>query len=520
MVELNIILARASEILEVLDTPVSLGAWLRIKHKAYREIVNMTIDPLHYTERDEAKFCLDYQAVELLRKFPDLPTEYDLDKVATSTFFECERQCALTNRRLHLDLLDFEHGTTSRLKPFWTRARGFVRRVLGDIPDFLVGRFGPGVSFESYSGGRSPLRSTISDKVSGPWGITSGVRELLTHELYRADRHYDDYFVPTMEVPGNRFASVPKDAKTNRGVCPEPGGNLYLQLGVGSVLRERLLKCGLDLRHGQATHHRVLRCNWRNLATIDLSSASDTVSRRLVQLLLPEDWHHLLDTLRSKRTLIEGQWVYLEKFSSMGNGFTFELETLLFAALVYAAAGGVPGRDYWVYGDDIIVDRRHFTAVTALLKVAGFTTNSRKSYGDGLFRESCGLNLFNGKAVEPVRIKETPSTPVGWITLSNRLYHIDGRHSRLLVNMIPKAFRSRVPRSLGHRGLWDDDSRRWSIKVVDGIRLVKVVLEEPKRYLPLKRWYSKVQLASALFGASSKGYQTDVRVCTSWASVS
>jgi hypothetical protein len=40
---------------------------------------------------------------------------------------------------------------------------------------------------------------------------------------------------------------VPKNAKTDRTICIEPDLNIFVQLGIGAVIRERLKAYGLDL---------------------------------------------------------------------------------------------------------------------------------------------------------------------------------------------------------------------------------------------------------------------------------
>jgi len=130
---------------------------------------------------------------------------------------------------------------------------------------------------------------------------------------------------------------------------------------------------------------------------LDLKNASDSVARRLVELLLPKRWFEVLNDLRSPTTLIGNQVVLLEKFSSMGNGFTFELETLVFLAIVLALnPAHKAGKNVFVYGDDIICPTRSSSDVIAALSFFGMTVNKEKSFTYGMFRESCGRDYFNG----------------------------------------------------------------------------------------------------------------------------
>jgi hypothetical protein len=99
----------------------------------------------------------------------------------------------------------------------------------------------------------------------------------------------------------------------------------------------------------------------------------------------------------------------------MGNGFTFELESLLFFTLAKATAyfTGTPGT-ISVYGDDIIVPSGMYHDLVYVLSVVGFSVNTEKSFSQGTFRESCGGHYDSGRCVTPFYIRE----PV------NRLQHI------------------------------------------------------------------------------------------------
>jgi hypothetical protein len=88
-------------------------------------------------------------------------------------------------------------------------------------------------------------------------------------------------------------------------------------------------------------------------------------------------------------------------FSSMGNGATFCLETLIFAAACYA----VGSRRFRVYGDDVIIEPECYDEYLRLTRFLGFSINHDKTFRDGPFRESCGLDVWNGVDVTPVYIR-------------------------------------------------------------------------------------------------------------------
>lgn len=137
------------------------------------------------------------------------------------------------------------------------------------------------------------------------------------------------------------------------------------------------------------------------LATIDLSMASDTLARELVTELLPCEWVDVLNDLRSRYTTWpNGDVVENQKFSSMGNGFTFELESLIFYALSSSVSANVS-----VFGDDIICPTASFEDVKNVLEHAGFAINTSKSFSTGPFRESCGADMFCGVDCTPVYLR-------------------------------------------------------------------------------------------------------------------
>lgn len=139
------------------------------------------------------------------------------------------------------------------------------------------------------------------------------------------------------------------------------------------------------------------------LATIDLKNASNSVSTSLVELLLPPDWFAYLDSIRTKWTELEGKGIRLEMFSSMGNGFTFELESLIF----WAICRSITPYEVGIYGDDIIVPQDSASEVIGVLEACGFTVNTSKSFLSGCFFESCGKHYFMGVDVTPLYWKES-----------------------------------------------------------------------------------------------------------------
>jgi hypothetical protein len=192
---------------------------------------------------------------------------------------------------------------------------------------------------------------------------------------------------------------------------------MFFQLGAGECLERLLLKGhNIDLSKQPNRNKYLARGGSVNgeFATIDLRSASDTISTTLVQHLLPRELFSLLDLIRSREVEVDKQWVPLHMFSSMGNGFTFPLQTLIFAALVRAAYKvlGLSPRTAWlecnysVFGDDIICHKSAYNFVCQVLEGCGFFVNDQKSYNTGSFRESCGGDYFKGFDIRAVYLRK------------------------------------------------------------------------------------------------------------------
>nr|UJQ85880.1 MAG: hypothetical protein 3 [Leviviridae sp.] len=216
-----------------------------------------------------------------------------------------------------------------------------------------------------------------------------------------------------VEIHRARLSFVPKTLKTDRSIAVEPSLNTMFQAGFGSHLADRLKRVGVDIRD-QTRNQRLAREGSLTgaLATLDLSSASDTVARELVFHLLPIDWAIALDFFRTSEVEYKnGDQVRvfrLQKFSSMGNGFTFPLETLIFWALTAASTQVVGCRadDVSVYGDDIICPVEAYPLLCRVLHAAGFIPNEKKSFASGPFRESCGKDYISGIDIRPVHVKD------------------------------------------------------------------------------------------------------------------
>jgi len=93
----------------------------------------------------------------------------------------------------------------------------------------------------------------------------------------------------------------------------------------------------------------------------------------------------------------------------MGNGFTFQLETLIFYSIAWAVCKylHVDVKNVSVYGDDVIIPCKAFEKYVEVCAFYGFTVNKSKSYtSSSCFRESCGSHFFSGVNCKPYFLKE------------------------------------------------------------------------------------------------------------------
>lgn len=301
-------------------------------------------------------------------------------------------------------------------------ASRFIRGVIGQVPPTRVlGSFTEGASTSTKRAPGAAARK-YTQQAHVTEAALSAVYPILLDNAA-------GWFIPHLRahcpktVIGNVMFTVPKNTEIDRAACKEPDLNLWCQKAYGNYIRGRLKGVGIDL-NDQTNNQRLAEKGSRDgsYATIDLTSASDSLTRALVARLLPRPWYVLLDSLRSHFTVIDGiphkNWM----FSSMGNGFTFELESLIFWGLCKAVAYLTFTRGHLlVYGDDIIVPTSIARTVVQVLGFCGFVANSKKTYLSGPFRESCGAHWYAGNDVKPFYIKERIKTVPDLIRVLNRM---------------------------------------------------------------------------------------------------
>jgi len=314
---------------------------------------------------------------------------------------------------------------------------GVPKLILDNVGDDIVEGMVPGPGASIGASGTSFYQKMASSRFSCTdrslfslyRGETSRYSLWAETEKIRS-AHYGEFY----EVLGSKLSFVPKSVEISRTICTEPLLNMLFQKGVGRALEKALLRrYGINLSTQPDKNRRLAHIGSRDgsYGTIDLSSASDSVSIGLLRCVCPPGILSRLMTYRSPNVVLPGgQTVQLHMVSSMGNAFTFPLQTILFSSVVlgvYSALGIKPTfpssrrlGNFAVFGDDIIVRREAYDVVCSILRRIGFEVNASKSYNEGPFRESCGCDFWSGTNVRGVYCRSL-GTKHDLYSLINRL---------------------------------------------------------------------------------------------------
>lgn len=499
----------AERIYSDLRSPLASQAYELSRKGKLVELVSLSVDPSTYS--DAFSFRNDYLAAELMSKFDSFDLGIDKTAVALQKFLASEVQCRDTNLRLWRH---YESGLTSPYSPesfIWT-AREKIAGVLGELDLNEVSThfgFGPGASTSvRRARGDAYFKYGVvrphTTKANALYALSAVKSEPRWFNYLCGDRAPESILnLPIYQqieelfeiVPGNKVTTVPKSAKTERVIAIEPDMNMYVQKGFGGVIRSRLKRVGVNLDDQTWNQQLALEASkMDSMATIDLSSASDTISLKLVELLLPTEWYEALKQSRSPcGTMPDGTLLEYQKVSSMGNGFTFELESLIFWAICSSVISLLKpaSRRLAVYGDDLIVSSEICHTVLWLLKYFGFVPNLKKTFVSGPFRESCGKHYFLGIDVSPFYIKRDVDSSDRLISIANSIRNWSVTSFGLdpllkisylsTVNLLPKCLQKpTIPRCFGDMALWGDFDECVPQKNVRGQEGWKALGYQPK----------------------------------------
>jgi hypothetical protein len=419
-------------------------------------------------------FREEYLLKEVLRKYPGFELGIDTRQVAVQGLLDQEATNRLTNERLQSGA----SGVKTGVMEVFSSASRKVASILGTFRwDWFADglRFGPGATTRL-----GVENANLIGKLSGVPHVTLAAYDL-AYEVLRSSPCWVYNVSPSISANTvlkvenfDKVTCVPKNAETDRTIGIQPDINVLLQLAVAYQMRRKLHPWGVNL-NDQTINQRLARLASRDgkLATVDLRGASNSVVCELVWRMVgdhPTDqspcdpmWFKVLDALRTPSGRLEdGTFIAYEMFSSMGNGFTFELESMVFWTLTMATCEflGVDTDHVSVYGDDIICPCSIVPLLRDVLSYAGFAFNEDKSFylaNEGPnFRESCGEHYLSGKDVTPFYVTDTFDVPTVILLMNNIVrwgscagWGVDGRLKEVydwLGSHLPeRALKSAIP---------------------------------------------------------------------------
>lgn len=306
-----------------------------------------------------------------------------------------------------------------------------------------------GLNFQDIKPRHGPGAVATGEK--GNQKFSFGRKFQRLHQMYP----YYEYFSPslmgrhhgfswyknlTTELnPVAKVVLVPKDSRGPRLISMEPLETQWIQQGLMRLVTARVEKHPLTrgkVSFEDQTSNQVAALEGsisRSIATMDLKDASDRISLRLFRAIFPKDCVDSFEACRSVATILpDGKMQTLSKFAPMGSALCFPVLALTIWALVEATLRleRQSTDDIRVFGDDLVIPNRHFSLVCKVLTSFGLLVNVDKSFTLGSFRESCGMDAFNGVQVTPIRVKKLlqsnarpdPSTLAHLIELSDAFF--------------------------------------------------------------------------------------------------
>jgi len=347
-----------------------------------------------------------------------LPCRDDRVKRAFSGYMECELDIIKGTPKFVLSYqAQFQRVSRVLYRQYFSRVANRLFRG-----EFLP-KHGSGSTADRILGNKKFLLQEWSERLESVYPFM--VHLSSSYTLALANLSCVDVREPWNERPV-RVISVPKTLKTPRIIAMEPSYMQFMQQGILEIIREELerdnlLSSFLSTKSQKPNQLAALEGSLSgNLATLDLSEASDRVSNLHVRSLMTD--FPLLDeavqVTRSRKADVPGFGVvHLTKFASMGSALCFDMEAMVFLTTIFCAIEDCLGRQLTmkdvkslrgqvrVYGDDIIVPVEYTLSVVSKLEAYGFKVNSRKSFWNGKFRESCGREFYNGHDVSITRVR-------------------------------------------------------------------------------------------------------------------
>lgn len=311
--------------------------------------------------------------------------------------------------------------------------------------DDLLPKHGPGSTEERIYGNRKYVHRTWTERLQPFFPYDSYACFNVEHAIESVD---SVSFLALEEEKPVRVIPVPKTLKGPRIIAIEPVCMQYTQQAVSGYIIPKIEKHYITSGHINFSDQNVNKClaisssKDRKLASLDLSSASDRVPLSLVlEMLKSTEISEWILASRSRRAKVLGEVITLSKFASMGSALCFPIEAMYFFTVILSALLDkykLPvtlrniykmSRNVYVYGDDLFVPTDEVDFVTETLTSFYCKVNVHKSFWKSNFRESCGMDVYNGHNVTPIYVRRIPPSNKGsvneiisWVSTSNLFY--------------------------------------------------------------------------------------------------
>lgn len=383
------------------------------------------------------QICLCFNKV----KFKCTPSR---EKAAEKQFISTEREVS----RFRLNKVPF-------LREFRFTSEVLYKEVFDHL-DNLINRS----EIIPFHGPGSTVDKTLGNKKFKDRRYTERLHRIFPFDAYKT-YNLNDYmdhlnqkechgFISRRDEPPVRVVFVPKTMKTPRVIAIEPVWIQHIQQGimreiVKSIENDKVLKGHINFSRQDINRSLAFKSSLdKSYATIDLSEASDRVHPSLVKNMMRgrTTLSRAIFACRSERAkLPSGKVISLSKFASQGSALCFPVEAMIFYSVIVSAfikhnklrlssdSVRTVSKDVFVYGDDIIVPNAMVDVACQALEDAGLKVNRKKSFSNGQFRESCGMDAFAGVNVTPVYVRHPmPSSKrdttelIGLISASNQFY--------------------------------------------------------------------------------------------------
>lgn len=440
------------------------------------------------------------QILRFLKRFSPLKADILL-KGTYDDFLKINERC---NRWSHDTTPEYPAGRTpkgvltgtwaatpaDRKRPTGTSSQcWYLESSLSDILSKMLKSFQKEYdkAFDSFSNGSSQNGRTLIKKLKAfaanqpywqhqlyPLGTPGGGSALnYEHVTRKSMRSYEksDYWYSKTHssVLAIRYSvkptSVPKSYKNGRIIAPEhayigaklqPVREAMVRALSSSIYKDRFVV------EDQTENEELCRIGSidGSYATIDLTGASDSLSKALMFRILPIVITRITSKYLARYLKAGEEEIRCGIYATSGNPITFVtlgcvcLAICILAEQIHTALTKEKVKPSHIFGDDCCVDARIYDLVCDIMSRLGLVVNLSKSYTvNSTYRESCGTEYSQGYDLRSTYwprttfdFSDVPRTLVSLISLQQKLHNRYWNSQRMLLECV-KVLAS----SVGHK---------------------------------------------------------------------